>query len=435
MPTYVEYGVADCGIAGRDVLLETGADVLEPLDLGFGRCRVVVAGPAGRGFAPDSASTHPRREQVREACGGALPGPGARRRGGEARRLRRDRARAGARRLHRGRGRDGPHAGRERARGDRDRGRVLGAPDREPRELSTPGARRCRVSSTRCGRPRAVRTAAVRTAAPTAARPGGAGSRGCRARAGRGPTCGARGRASWCVPCASGDAALVRFTARFDGVAAHAAPAAGDAGRDPRARRSAPTRRVVAALARDGAADRGLPPAPARPRLPHAARPTARCSRRRVRPLASVGLYVPGGPRRLPVLGAHGTRSPRAWPAWRGSWSSRRRARSRGTRRWRRRSLVAGVERARLPRRRRAGDRGARVRHADDPARRQDRRARQRLRGGRQARGARAGRDRHRGRAERGRDPGRRRRGRRAAWRPTSWRRPSTAAATRRSCS
>ena len=37
VPTYVEYGVADCGVAGRDVLLETGADVLEPLDLGFGR--------------------------------------------------------------------------------------------------------------------------------------------------------------------------------------------------------------------------------------------------------------------------------------------------------------------------------------------------------------------------------------------------------------
>ncbi len=57
VPTYVEYGVADCGIAGRDVLLETGADVLEPLDLGFGRCRLVVASPAGSGFAPDRAST------------------------------------------------------------------------------------------------------------------------------------------------------------------------------------------------------------------------------------------------------------------------------------------------------------------------------------------------------------------------------------------
>ncbi|HLA78886.1 MAG TPA: ATP phosphoribosyltransferase [Vicinamibacteria bacterium] len=43
VPTYVEYGVADCGIAGRDVLLEAGSDVYEPLDLGFGRCRLVVA--------------------------------------------------------------------------------------------------------------------------------------------------------------------------------------------------------------------------------------------------------------------------------------------------------------------------------------------------------------------------------------------------------
>jgi ATP phosphoribosyltransferase len=56
VPTYVEYGVADCGIAGRDVLLESGAAVLEPLDLGFGRCRLVVAAPAGSSFAPDGVS-------------------------------------------------------------------------------------------------------------------------------------------------------------------------------------------------------------------------------------------------------------------------------------------------------------------------------------------------------------------------------------------
>jgi ATP phosphoribosyltransferase len=56
VPTYVEYGVADCGIAGRDVLLESGSDVLEPLDLGFGRCRLVVAAPSGSGFAPDRVS-------------------------------------------------------------------------------------------------------------------------------------------------------------------------------------------------------------------------------------------------------------------------------------------------------------------------------------------------------------------------------------------
>jgi ATP phosphoribosyltransferase len=47
VPTYVEYGVADCGIAGRDVLLESASDVYEPLDLGFGRCRLVVALPRG----------------------------------------------------------------------------------------------------------------------------------------------------------------------------------------------------------------------------------------------------------------------------------------------------------------------------------------------------------------------------------------------------
>jgi ATP phosphoribosyltransferase len=40
---YVEHGVADCGIVGRDVLRETNADVLQPLDLPIGRCRMVVA--------------------------------------------------------------------------------------------------------------------------------------------------------------------------------------------------------------------------------------------------------------------------------------------------------------------------------------------------------------------------------------------------------
>jgi len=57
VPTYVEYGIADCGIAGRDVLLETGSDVYEPLDLGFGRCRLVVARLRGSGFAYARAST------------------------------------------------------------------------------------------------------------------------------------------------------------------------------------------------------------------------------------------------------------------------------------------------------------------------------------------------------------------------------------------
>lgn len=44
---YVEHGVADIGVVGRDVLLESGADVLELLDLGLGKCRLAVAGRAG----------------------------------------------------------------------------------------------------------------------------------------------------------------------------------------------------------------------------------------------------------------------------------------------------------------------------------------------------------------------------------------------------
>jgi len=55
VPTYVEYGVADAGICGRDVLMESAADVHEPLDLKFGYCRLVLAGkadPAARGYNP-----------------------------------------------------------------------------------------------------------------------------------------------------------------------------------------------------------------------------------------------------------------------------------------------------------------------------------------------------------------------------------------------
>ena len=45
VPTYVEYGAADLGIVGKDILLEQEPDVYEPLDLGFGFCRLVVAEP------------------------------------------------------------------------------------------------------------------------------------------------------------------------------------------------------------------------------------------------------------------------------------------------------------------------------------------------------------------------------------------------------
>ena len=46
VPTFVEYGAADLGIAGKDVLLEHGAESLyEPLDLGIAGCRLMTAGP------------------------------------------------------------------------------------------------------------------------------------------------------------------------------------------------------------------------------------------------------------------------------------------------------------------------------------------------------------------------------------------------------
>lgn len=62
VPTYVEYGVADLGISGRDVLLERRYDLYQPLDLGVGRCRMVVAGPEGHGGGarPRVATKFPR---------------------------------------------------------------------------------------------------------------------------------------------------------------------------------------------------------------------------------------------------------------------------------------------------------------------------------------------------------------------------------------
>lgn len=48
VPTFVEYGAADLGIAGKDVILEQGKDICELLDLRDGACRFVVAVPADR---------------------------------------------------------------------------------------------------------------------------------------------------------------------------------------------------------------------------------------------------------------------------------------------------------------------------------------------------------------------------------------------------
>lgn len=43
VPVYVERGIADCGIVGRDVLMESATDLLQPLTLEIGRCEIVVA--------------------------------------------------------------------------------------------------------------------------------------------------------------------------------------------------------------------------------------------------------------------------------------------------------------------------------------------------------------------------------------------------------
>jgi ATP phosphoribosyltransferase len=59
VPAYVEHGAADLGIAGRDVLEEQDRDLYEPLDLGIGRCRMVVAEPEGRPV-DESAQVHLR---------------------------------------------------------------------------------------------------------------------------------------------------------------------------------------------------------------------------------------------------------------------------------------------------------------------------------------------------------------------------------------
>ncbi len=48
--TYVEHGVCDLGVVGKDTIMEYGGSYYEVLDLGFGRCRFAVAGAKGGGF-------------------------------------------------------------------------------------------------------------------------------------------------------------------------------------------------------------------------------------------------------------------------------------------------------------------------------------------------------------------------------------------------
>lgn len=60
VPTYVEYGAADLGVCGLDVLRESNRDVYEPLLLPFGYCRLSLAGPASRPDLPLRYESQPR---------------------------------------------------------------------------------------------------------------------------------------------------------------------------------------------------------------------------------------------------------------------------------------------------------------------------------------------------------------------------------------
>jgi len=73
VPTYVEYGVVDAGVVGADILMEQATDVFEPLDLGFGACRLAVAAlqpergsrPVARGRATGTPTSPLRKPQAR----------------------------------------------------------------------------------------------------------------------------------------------------------------------------------------------------------------------------------------------------------------------------------------------------------------------------------------------------------------------------------
>ncbi|HWP35738.1 MAG TPA: ATP phosphoribosyltransferase, partial [Thermodesulfobacteriota bacterium] len=73
VPTYVEQGAADCGVVGKDLLLEQAPAVYEPLDLRIGACRLVVAVP---GPAAGEAGGRSAAEAARG--GGASVAPAGR---------------------------------------------------------------------------------------------------------------------------------------------------------------------------------------------------------------------------------------------------------------------------------------------------------------------------------------------------------------------
>jgi len=59
--TYVEYGAADIGIAGKDLLMEQMCDVYEPIDLGFGHCKIVLAEPVPQDGEAVGAKSYSKR--------------------------------------------------------------------------------------------------------------------------------------------------------------------------------------------------------------------------------------------------------------------------------------------------------------------------------------------------------------------------------------
>jgi ATP phosphoribosyltransferase len=91
VPVYVEHGIADCGVVGRDVLLESGTDLLQPLTLEIGRCRIVVAARIGvslnnlgmlrvatkyPGIAAAHFAARGRPVEIIELCGSVELAPG-----------------------------------------------------------------------------------------------------------------------------------------------------------------------------------------------------------------------------------------------------------------------------------------------------------------------------------------------------------------------
>jgi ATP phosphoribosyltransferase len=75
VPTYVEYGAAELGVSGRDTLLERAYDLYHPVDLGIGKCRMVVAGPIGQSIpdTPRVATKYPHIAKQHFSAKGLSP--------------------------------------------------------------------------------------------------------------------------------------------------------------------------------------------------------------------------------------------------------------------------------------------------------------------------------------------------------------------------